>query len=98
MKDVFSIADVDWPLEALTLDKLLDTKMQFEYEHPQVVREMKVAPNVFKRLNRHFEDEQAERDREGIKSMPKEHVWLSQLYGMKVVVDPEMRPGTWKFI
>lgn len=98
MAEIFSIADIDMQLEQLTLDKLLDTKLKFEYENPTIAKEIKVAPNVFKRLNRYFIDEQAEREREGIKAMPKEDVWITGIYGVKITVDPDMRPGTWKFI
>lgn len=86
------------PLGDFTFADLLDTYYKFKNGHGEPVKALRVAPNVFKRLNRYLEDEQVKREREGVKATPAENVWLTKIYRMDVTVDPSMMPGTWKFV
>jgi len=97
-KSVFSVADVRNVAQHIKLTDILDTYHQFLNEHPGIVESLKLPPDTFKRLNQFFVDEQHDREMQGIKSMPSKDVWLTDFYGMRVIVDPEMKPGTWKFI
>lgn len=94
MNNTFSTTET----EPLTFESILKTMDQFRNDYPVIIDELNVAPDIFKKLNRYFEDEATEAERQGRRTIPPEQVWLSSLYGMEVVVDTTLKPGTWKFI
>lgn len=94
---VFLVVDTSRAAENISFESILETYNQFRNEHPVIVESVICAPSTFKKLNRSIEDEQAELEKDGVKTMPKEDIWLTSFYGLKVVVDPDMKPGTWKF-
>jgi hypothetical protein len=97
-QSTYSLADTHTRSNAITDETILVTYHKFRAQYPTIVNALKCAPSTFKQLNKYFEDQQAELAKKGIKTIPPEDVWLTALYGLRVIVDPNMKPGTWKFV
>lgn len=70
-------------VDLLTVDDIMLTKTQIELEMMRIPKGMKVSPAVYSKLH---------------ELLDTQDLTIQTFYGMKVIVDPDLKHGEWKFI
>lgn len=78
----YSIASQNKSVDILTITDIIKAKSDWEYKNIHVPEVIKMHPELYRKLH---------------KDMGVEKLTMQTFYGMKVEVDPDLKPGEWYF-
>lgn len=84
--------------QPITLESITYALRKFKYENTDRVSCIKVARDVYEKLDQFFVEEQKKLEMEGIKTLPPDQIKLETIYGIEIIIDGRMRPGTWRVV